>query len=116
VTSERSSSVIKGRIAVPCRNLYASVVVLALAIGLLVMSTSAWDLVFGTHDLLTRKGTELGPGHPANLEQYFAVFIIVPLLLLTIVIFFGPKARGVTAETHQTTLDFLRTMFQSPMT
>jgi hypothetical protein len=116
VVSDGSGSSITGIITVPGRNFYASVLVFALTVGLLVMGRSAWDLLFGTHRLLTRKATELGPGHPANLEQHLAVFVLVPLVLVAVILVFGPKARGVSIERRQTTLEFLHTFFQTPMT
>jgi PhnB protein len=80
------------------------------------MGVSAWDLVFGTHQRRTRTWGELSPGHPAGFEQHIVVFILVPLILGFAFMFFGPKARPVSAEARQTTLNFLCTLFEAPST
>jgi len=111
LTTTDRGSVIAGRIDVPARRFYAAVVASTAIIGALLLATSAWDLIFGTRHLLTRKATELGPGHPANFEQHIAVFILVPLIVLPVLALFGPKARRPSAEARAAIIDFLHAMF-----
>ena len=111
VAADGSGSVITGRIEVPLRSFYATVVISIGAVGALLLAASAWDLIFGTRHLLTRRPAELGPGHPANFEQHIVVFVVVPVLVATVFAIFGDKARPASAEARQSLVDFLRAMF-----
>ena len=113
VAVDGTGSLITGRIEVPLRAFYRAVVVGSGAIGALLLGTSAWDLIFGTHHLLTRRPTELGPGHPANFEQHIAVFITVPLIVAAVFAIFGEKARRPSAEARQGLVDFLHALFDA---
>ena len=72
-----------------------------------------WDLLFGTHILLTRSPTELGPGHPATREGHFAVFVLVPLVAIPILGMLWPKARGLTKGADQALRESLEKMFSN---
>jgi hypothetical protein len=78
VSPSDSGSVISGQIEVPAQHFYRLAIGFVTFIALLVLGTYVYDLAFGTHRLLTRSPTELGPGHPATLTQHFAIFLLVP--------------------------------------
>lgn len=61
-------------------------------VSVFVVRTSLYDLVFGAHRLLTQSRTELGPGHRATLGRHFAVFLLVPLVVIPMVAILWPKA------------------------
>lgn len=111
ISENGASSAISGVIAVPARRFYAAVLVLSVLIGCLVIGASAYDLVAGTHYLHTRRGSELGPGHPAPFDAHIAVFLLVPLFIAPVIVTFGPKIGGISDETRQTTTDFLCALF-----
>ena len=110
-SNDGSGSVVRGQIDVPRQNLHRSLIGFVCIISVWGLSNAAWDLFFGTHLLLTRTQTELGPGHPASVQQHLAVFLCVPLIALPIVAMLWPKARGVSNDARQTLKDSLQQMF-----
>ena len=106
-----AGAVITGQFEVPGRNWYRCLIGFVLIVGVSVLASSASDLAFGTHYLLTRSRTELGPGHWATPEQHWLVFILIPLVVLPITAVLWPNARGVTEEARQTLNDCLSKLF-----
>jgi len=112
VAPSGTGSIISGSIAVPAQGLYRFSLGLVLVISILLVGTSAYDLISGGHHLLTRSRTEIGPGHPATRAQHFGVFVLVPLVAIAIIVLLWPKARSVQSEVRQTFATFLETLFQ----
>jgi hypothetical protein len=107
-----TGSIISGGIAVPAQGLYRFSVGLVLLISILLVGTSAYDLLFASHHLLTRSRTEIGPGHPATRSQHGRVLVLVPLVAIPIIVLLWPKARSVKSEVRQTLATFLEALFQ----
>jgi len=103
---------IRGSIEVPAQGFYRFLVGFVLIVSILLLGTSAYDLIFGSHHLLTRSRSEIGPGHPAAMAEHFSVFMLVPLVATPIVILLWPKARSATSEVRQTYATFLETLFK----
>ena len=110
-SSTNAGSLISGQIRVPGQNLHRFLVAFACIVTVWGLGNSAWDLLFGTHLLLTRSRTELGPGHPASMEEHLAVFLFLPLVAIPIVTMLWPKARGASNDARQTLKDCLQKMF-----
>ena len=108
-----TGSIISGSIAVPAQGLYRFSVGFVLIISILLVGTSAYVLISGSHRLLTRSRTEIGPGHPATTAQHFSVLVLVPLLAIPIIFWLWPKARSVNREVRQTFATFLEALFQA---
>ena len=102
-----TGSVIGGQITIPAQGFFRLVLGFVILVELFVLGKSLYDLVVGGHRLLTRSRTELGPGHPATLEQHFAVFLLVPLVVIPMVAILWPKAAAVKPEICQTFEEFL---------
>jgi len=47
----KEGSVLQGSLTVPARGFYTAILIFSLTVGFLVIAGSAWDLVFGTHQL-----------------------------------------------------------------
>jgi hypothetical protein len=108
-----SGSVISGQIEAPAQHFYRLAIGFVIFIALLILGTSVYDLAFGTHRLLTRPPTELGTGHPATLTQHFAVFLLVPLVVIPIITILWPKARGVSPEVRQSLAEFAQKLLEA---
>lgn len=107
-------SVISGRVEVPGQGLYRFVIGFVGTISVYVLAVSVWDLVFGTHLLLTRSRTALGPGHPATIDDHWAVFLVVPLVAIPMVAMLWSKARGASSDARRTLNDCLQKLFGEP--
>ena len=51
VVPGKEGSVLQGSLTVPARGFYTAILIFSLTVGFLVIAGSAWDLVFGTHQL-----------------------------------------------------------------
>jgi hypothetical protein len=110
-TNSNGGSVITGQIEVPGQRWYRVLFAFIATIGLFVLGASGWDLAFGTHLLLTRSRTELGPGHPATPEQHWLAFVLIPLVTVPMVAMLWRKACGASKEARQTMNDCLQRLF-----
>lgn len=113
ISQSGSGSVVSVRIEGPAQSLYRLVVGFVVFIAVFVLGASAYGLAFGTHLLVTRSRTELGPEHLATRGQHIAVFVLVPLVAISIIATLWPKARGLKAETRRTFLEFLQKLFEA---
>jgi lysylphosphatidylglycerol synthetase-like protein (DUF2156 family) len=113
VSQSGNGSIIRGRIEVPAQGLYRLASGFVVLVAALVLGTSAYDLAFGTHRLLTRSRTELGPGHPASIEQHLIVFLVVPILTIALLAIFWPKARPISPETAVTLRQFVQELLDA---
>lgn len=113
ISSADRGSQINGEIQVPMQSFYRFLVRFVAFVCLVVMSTSAYDLAFGTHLLRTRSRYEIGLGHLANTEAHFAVFIFAPAIAAPIIFMLWPRARGLTREGRATLLEFAQELFQT---
>lgn len=111
ISTSGAGSVIRGQIDVPGKSLYRCLIGFVCVISIGGLASSVWDLVFGTHILWIRSRTELGPGHPANREEHFAIFVLFPLVTSSIFAMLWPKARGLTKSANQALRDSLEKMF-----
>lgn len=102
-----TGSEIRGEMSVPAQGFYRFGFWFAAIISISVLGVSACDLIVGTHLLRTRHWTELGPGHPANTEQHFATFLLVPLVCIPILLILWPKAKGISKEVREAFEEFL---------
>jgi len=113
VSPSDRGSVISGQIEVPAQHFFRFAIGLVTFIALLVLGTSVYDLAFGAHRLLTRSPTELGPGRPATLTQHFAIFLLVPLVVIPIITILWPKARAVSPEVRQSLAEFAQKLLEA---
>jgi hypothetical protein len=104
-------AIVAGQIEVPGQRRSRFCTAFVSVVGLAGLASSAWDLAFGTHFLLTRSRMELGPGHWASPEEHWLVFILIPLVAVPIIAVLWPTARGVSKEARQTVSDCLERLF-----
>ena len=109
--SADQGAIVAGQISVPGQRRSRFCIAFVFFGGLAGLASSAWDLAFGTHLLLTRSRMELGPGHWASPEEHWLVFILIPLVALPIIAMLWPTARGVGKQARQTVNDCLEKLF-----
>lgn len=104
---------ISGEMQVPAQGFYRFAFALALFIGTTVLGATIYDLLTGAHLLHTRRYTELGTGHPANLDAHFAVLVTVPLMLTFMLLFWYPRVRRISKEARQAFTETLQGLFDA---